>query len=206
MSRHPPDLQANYSYRTLPEPHEPNGGFSTDPAGYISRNTDSNGWREHRKPFEELLPIKGENRPQYLDSPMLAPIRNPHLAQGSLRRSTPLEDGNSERSTRTTPHFRGVEESPPEHHAPTSHESREPRRSEGGGSGNPTNSQKQHGFSLSEQDDIIGYVKARMSWRQISQKMKRDQDTIKDHWNKVLKRHPRAANVHYDPDNRIQNN
>ena len=203
MSRHTPDQQAYYRHRTLPEPHMTYSVFPTDPAGYISSTTDSNGWREKREPFEELLPMRGEDRPQYLDSPTLAPIRNFRIAQDSRQSGTPPGYSDSERSIQTTPHIGRPEERPSDRPAATAHESRKSRRSEGGGSGNPTKPQKHHSFSVSDQNDIIGYVKARMSWRQISWEMKRDQDTIKNHWNKFLKRDPRAAGVHYDPDYRI---
>ena len=203
MSRYPSDQQAYYGHRTLPEPHMPNTFFPTDPAGYISSTTDSNGWREKREPFEELLPMKGEDRPQYLDSPTLAPIHNFRIAQGSRQPGTPPGYNDSECSIQTTPRVRRPEERPSERPAPRAHESPKSRRSEGGGSGNATKPQKHHNFSVSDQDDIIRYVKARMSWRQISEAMKRDQDAIKNHWNRVLKRDPRAAGVHYDPDYRI---
>lgn len=137
MSRYPPDLQAYYGYRTLPELHVPNSGVSTDPAGYISRATDINGWREKREPFEELLPIKGENRPQYLDSPTLAPMLNFHLAQSSQQPRTSPGDSDSERSIQTTSHLRRPEERPSERPAPTAHESRKERRSKARGAGNP---------------------------------------------------------------------
>ena len=203
MSRHPPDLPANYRYRTLPEPHWSNNGFPTDPARYISRNTENNGWREKREPFEELLPTRGEDRPQHLDSPTLAPIHNFRIAQGSRQPGTPPGYNDRERSIQTTPHVRRPEERSSERPAPRAHESPKSRRSEGGGSGNSTKPQKHCNFSVSDQDDMIGYVEARMSWRQISGAMKRDQDAIKNHWNRVLKRDPRAAGVHYNPDYRI---
>ena len=203
MSRHTPDQQTYYRHRTLPEPRMPYCVFPTDPAGYISSTMDSNGWREKREPFEELLPMRGEDRPQYLDSPTLAPIRNSRIAQGSRQPGIPLGYSDSERPIHTTPHIRRPEERLSEHPAPTAHESRKPRMSEGGGSATPNRPQKHRSFSVSDQDTIIRYVKARMSWRQISEKMRRDQDTIEDYWNKVLKKNPRTAGVHYDADYRI---
>ena len=131
MSRHPPDLPANYRYRTLPEPHWSNNGFPTDPARYISRNTENNGWREKREPFEELLPMRGEDRPQHLDSPTLAPIHNFRIAQGSRKPGTPPGYNDSERSIQTTPHVRRPEERSSERPAPRAHECPKSRRSEG---------------------------------------------------------------------------
>ena len=205
MSRHPPDQQTYYRHRTLPEPHAPNSVFPTDPAGYISSTPDSNGWREKRKPFEELLPMKGENRPQNLDSSTLAPIRNSRIAQGSRQLGTSRGNSDSERSIQTTPHFRRLEKKPSERPAPTAYESHKSTRSEGAGSGHSAKHQKRHNFSVSEQDKILGYIKARMSWRQISQKMKLDQDSIQTHWYRYLSKEPRvrAEGVRYDPDYRV---
>lgn len=47
---------------------------------------------------------------------------------------------------------------------------------------------------------MIEYLKARMSWRQISHKMRRSQTSVKTHWSRVLKKDPRAKGVGYDPD------
>ena len=208
MSRHPPDQQSYHRHRILPEPHVPKSVFSTDPAGYISSTPDSNGWREKRKPFEELLPIKGENRAQYLDSPTLAPIRNSRIAQGSQRPGTSRGYHDSERSIQTTPHLRRLEKRPSERPGPTAYESQKSSRSERGGSGHSAKPQKRHYFSVSEQNQILGHVKARMSWRQISQKMKLDQDSIQTHWYRYLSKEPRvqAAGIYYDPDYRVENN
>ena len=164
-----------------------------------------NGWREKREPFEELLPIKSDKRPQYLDSPTLAPIRDFRIAQGSRQWGTLPGYGDSVRSTQTSSHFRRLEKTPSERPASTAHESRESRNSEGRGSANSTKPQKRHYYSLSEEDEIIGYLKARLSWRQISEKMRLDQDSIQTHWYRVLSKDPRAAGVKYDPDYRVQN-
>lgn len=205
MSRHPPDQQSYHRHRTLPQPHVPNRVFPTDPAGYISSTPDSYGWREKNEPFEELLPIKGENRAQYLDSPTLAPIRNSRIAQGSQQPGTSRGYNVSERSTQTTPHLRRLEKRPSERPAPAAHESQKSSRSDGGRSGPPAKHRKRHNFSESEQDNILGYIKARMSWRQISQKMNLDQDSIQTHWYRYLSKEPRvqAEGVRYDPDYRV---
>lgn len=55
-------------------------------------------------------------------------------------------------------------------------------------------------YSEREQNDMIEYLKARMSWRQISHKMRRSQTSVKTHWSRVLKKDPRAKGVGYDPD------
>lgn len=200
MSRYPPDQRPYYGHRTLPEPHMSNSVLPTDPAGYVSRNTENNGWREKREPFEELPPMRGEDRPQYLDSPTLAPIHNFRVAQGSRQPGTPPGYNDSERSIHSTPHVRRPEERPFERPAPTAHEAPKSRRSEGGGYGNSTKPRNFHHFSVADQDNKIRYVRAKMSWRQISGKMRRDQDAIKGHWYRVLKMDPRAAGVHYNPD------
>ena len=204
MSRHPPDQQTRYGHRFLPEPYVSNSRFPTDPVGYNSRTTAINGWREKREPFEELQPIKSDKRPQYLDSPTLAPIRDFRIAQGSRQPGTSPDYGDSGRLTQTSSHFRRLEMKPSERPASAAHESRNSRKSEGEGSANSTKHQKRHYFSVSEEDEILGYLRARLSWRQMSREMRLDQESIQTRWYKVLSKDPRAAGVRYNPDYSVQ--
>lgn len=153
MSRHPEDQQGYYKDRYLPKPRtlnnrttptdlyyrdrylpehqDPTGRvFPSDPAGYNSRTANSNGWRAHRA-FDNLKPYEGDDRPDYIDSPELRPMRSLHDPRGSRRQTTPLGDRNTERSVQNTRHPSRSEERAPERHASPVHASRETRRSEG---------------------------------------------------------------------------
>ena len=128
MSRNLQDQKRRYEERRLPEPRMSSAHVS-DPAYYDSRTANNNGWHVQR-PFDELQPYEGEDRPDYLESPTLRPMRSLHPPQGSRRPTTPLGDRNTERSVQNTRHFSRSEERASEHHAPRDHESRETRRSE----------------------------------------------------------------------------
>ena len=158
MSRHSRDRQAYYGDRHLPDPRMlnsrtvpthpyygnryvpesqiPSRRTSTDPTGYISSTVNSDGWRGQRT-FEELVPYKGDDRPDYLDSPTLPPMRSLYSAQGSPGPRTSLGDSNSGRSVQNTRHFSRPEERVSERHISTAHGYRITRNSEGRGSGNP---------------------------------------------------------------------
>ena len=226
--------------RYRPEHQMPTGRhFPTDPAGYNYSTANSSGWRGQRT-FEELLPYEGEDRPDYIDSPTLPPMRNLHPAQGSRGSTTSLGDRDTGRSVQNTRHLSRTEERHSEYRAPTAHEPWNTRRSEGRGSGNSgeggknrarnkdpgdlfadpsfhkgtfrtyafhsstfntteQNPLKFQQYSEQDQEAIINYVKARDSWRQIGQKLLRDERSVSRHWNQVLKKDPRAYGVRYNP-------
>ena len=125
MSRDLQNQQGYHGDRRLPKPQMSNDSvYSSDPARYDSRTTNSDGWYGQR-------PLGGQL--SYGRKGQLEPVSNYRYIPPSLQTTSPY-GGNTGRSVQNISHSSRSDERASERHGPTAHEAPKPRRSGGRGS------------------------------------------------------------------------